>query len=125
MTYTPEELAAILTTHTAWLRDEPKGQRANLSGANLYGANLYGYISIGPIGSRYSYLWARWEDKGYTVHTGCFQGTLSEFESKVEETHNTGIHREEYLAAIALLKIRAKETEKAYLVAETQLSKSA
>ena len=46
-TYTPEQLREILDLHAKWLRNDPTGQRANLSDANLthanlYGANLYG-----------------------------------------------------------------------------------
>ena len=39
---TKEKLNEILGLHTKWLRDEPGGVRANLSGANLSGANLSG-----------------------------------------------------------------------------------
>ena len=35
-----EELKSKLDKHLAWLRDEPGGERADLSGANLSGANL-------------------------------------------------------------------------------------
>ena len=37
-----KELAVILEKHKLWLIDDPKGIRANLSGANLKGANLSG-----------------------------------------------------------------------------------
>ena len=84
---------------------------ANLSGANLSGADLYGYISIGPIGSRNAYLWARWQDGKYIVHTGCFSGTLDKFKKAVKKTHSEGIHRREYLAAIELLSERMKSSE--------------
>ena len=39
-TVTKEKLMEILSSHKAWLRGEPDGSRANLSGANLSGANL-------------------------------------------------------------------------------------
>ena len=39
---THEELQSILAVHLAWLRSEPGGSGANLSGADLSGANLYG-----------------------------------------------------------------------------------
>jgi hypothetical protein len=38
----PEKLKEIIESHGKWLRDEPGGSRANLSGANLSGANLSG-----------------------------------------------------------------------------------
>ena len=84
---------------------------ADLSGADLSGADLSGYISLGPIGSRKAWLWARWEEKKYVVHAGCFSGTLDEFEKQVKETHKDGIHREEYLLLVPLLKARMDSTE--------------
>ena len=39
---TKEKLSEILSLHAKWLRDEPGGIRADLSGANLSGANLSG-----------------------------------------------------------------------------------
>ena len=39
---TRDEINTIIDRHAAWLRGDPSGQRANLSGANLYGANLRG-----------------------------------------------------------------------------------
>lgn len=81
---------------------------ANLTKANLTKANLYGYIYIGPVGSRKSYLCARWEDDKYIVQTGCFRGTLEEFKNKVKETHKSGVHRDEYLLAIKLMELRMK-----------------
>ena len=39
---TKTELKEILDKHTKWLRDEPGGSRADLSGVDLYGANLSG-----------------------------------------------------------------------------------
>ena len=85
--------------------------RANLSGADLSGANLYGYISIGPIGSRYSYLWTRWEESGFMVRTGCFTGTLDEFKKAVKEKHKSGVHRDEYMVAIKLMEARMKSSK--------------
>ena len=37
-----EELVSILNKHKMWLRNDPKGERAYLSGANLRGADLRG-----------------------------------------------------------------------------------
>jgi len=34
------ELKEYVRLHTLWIQGDPKGSRANLSGANLYGANL-------------------------------------------------------------------------------------
>jgi uncharacterized protein YjbI with pentapeptide repeats len=83
---------------------------ADLSGANLTGADLYGYISIGPIGSRQSYLWTRWEEGGFKVKTGCFDGTLDNFKKAVQENHKSGVHRDEYIAAIKLIEVRMESS---------------
>ena len=37
-----DEIKIILEKHAAWLRDDPIGERANLSGADLSGAHLSG-----------------------------------------------------------------------------------
>ena len=37
---TKEKLQEVLTLHLAWLKKQPNGVRANLSGADLYEANL-------------------------------------------------------------------------------------
>ena len=41
-TYTTAELKDILNKHALWLKGDPSGVRADLSGADLYRANLYG-----------------------------------------------------------------------------------
>ena len=41
-TYTPEQLREILNLHAKWLRNDPAGQRANLTDANLTRADLRG-----------------------------------------------------------------------------------
>ena len=91
---------------------------ANLDGANLDGAHLDGakgikdVLSIGPIGSRKAYLMAILDDKdNITVQTGCFKGTLKQFEAKVKKTHPDDKHSQPYLIAIDLIK--------AWLVAKT------
>ena len=91
--------------------------RADLSGANLSGANLSrakgakGHICIGPIGSRQSFVWARWEDGIYKVHAGCFCDSVGDFKKAVKEKHKGTIYFTEYMAAIKLMEIRAKDTK--------------
>ena len=41
-TYTKEELAAILTAHSLWLKNDPMGKRADLSYSDLRGSDLRG-----------------------------------------------------------------------------------
>mgnify|MGYP001575590050 CR=1 FL=1 len=79
---------------------------ANLRGANLGGANLGGsrILQIGPIGSRKDYLVVKSGPGLDEVMTGCFTGTLAEFEAKVEKTHGDNKHARDYRAIIALFR---------------------
>ena len=85
--------------------------RANLAGANLAGADLDGarpIFQIGPIGSRSAYLVAYSTDKGVVLKTGCFTGSVAEFEAKLQTEHGNNKHAQEYRAAIELIKIHVK-----------------
>jgi uncharacterized protein YjbI with pentapeptide repeats len=84
---------------------------ANLDGANLAGANLAGkrpIFQIGPIGSRSAYLVAHLTDKGVALKTGCFTGSVSEFEAKLQAEHGDNNHAQEYRAALALINKHAE-----------------
>ena len=63
----------------------------------------YDFLLIGPIGSRNAYtsIW-RHKDGGYRVSCGCFNGTLEEFEARVEKVHGDNQHGRAYKAAIAM-----------------------
>ena len=90
---------------------------ANLFGANLSGACLHGayrktkitlvgdrpFFTTGPIGSRNAMLQAFLTDAGVYVRAGCFWDTLDEFRKAVANTHPSGVHAEEYKAAIAAI----------------------
>ena len=81
---------------------------ANLREANLGGANLGGakdIISIGPIGSRGDILYVVKYGAGIMIKTGCFWGTLSEFETALSKMHGDNQHARAYRAAIALAQI--------------------
>ena len=65
---------------------------ADLQGANLHGANLQPglfikgdcpFIQIGPIGSRLDYLSAFMTNKGIFLRTGCFFGSIKDFNEAV------------------------------------------
>ena len=99
---------------------------ANLADANLAGANLEGaygeklktvgrspLITIGPIGSRNSLLYAWHTDAGIYVHTGCFWNTLEKFKVAVEKEHGENKHGIHYRAAIALIESRFTKSEAA------------
>jgi len=89
---------------------------ANLYGANLTGADLAGaklayanlgewtVLCIGPIGSRGAYLTYKARPGFEEVMTGCFRGTLAQFEARVRETHGNNQYGQEYAAAIACIK---------------------
>ncbi len=84
---------------------------ANLAGANLDGANLDGerpVFQIGPIGSRSAYIVAYMTDKGVILQTGCFTGTVAEFEAKLQAEHGDNKHAQEYRAALMLINKHAE-----------------
>jgi hypothetical protein len=80
---------------------------AKISLPNGSGSLLVGQrpiIRVGPVGSRADELLAFITDAGVFVRTGCFWGSLAEFEAKVAEMHGkTGPHAEEYHAAVGLI----------------------
>ena len=65
-------------------------------------------LCIGPIGSRNDYLTVTFGDHILQVTTGCLSGSLADFEHEVRAKPE-GIDRAEYLVAIDLIKLRAKE----------------
>lgn len=91
---------------------------ANLIGANLRGANLsdaslsgaYRYENekiekltyIDRIGSRGDTLTFFKCTTSVYAETGCFVGTLTQFEAAVRKTHRDNTHAKAYFAAIAL-----------------------
>jgi uncharacterized protein YjbI with pentapeptide repeats len=96
---------------------------ANLDGANLAGANLAGaYLNgaekligerpifqIGPIGSRCAYFVAYLTDKGLRLRAGCFFGDITMFRESLTKTHGeSGVHADEYKAALALIERHAE-----------------
>lgn len=106
------------TLHGADLRDANL-HGANLSYANLRGANLSGanlrdadlswakmdkrYIQISCIGSAKRRTTYCFDDD--IVWSGCFKGSLAEFEEKVKETHKDNEqYLNEYLGFIQYIK---------------------
>jgi hypothetical protein len=67
------------------------------------------YLVVGPIGYEDGTLTAVLDDSGLVkVTCGCFEGTLAEFEEKVDTVHKSSesVFYREYLAAIELIKAR-------------------
>ena len=84
---------------------------AYLDGANLADANLEGerpIFQIGPIGSRSAYLVAYASDQGVVLKTGCFTGSVAEFEDNLQAKHGNNQHAQEYRAALALIDIHTR-----------------
>jgi len=104
---TREELMANLS----------RGSEADLRGAYLNGADLRGAKfspgvhawQFGPGGSRNDYLVIMQGPALDDVRTGCFHGTLAEFEGAVEQTHGNNQHGRWYRGIIAL--VRAMESD--------------
>ena len=64
-------------------------------------------LLVGPIGSRHDTTTIYADSKNRViVTTGCFTGTLTEFEAAVTAKHGDNHHGEEYKALIALARIR-------------------
>ncbi len=69
-------------------------------GVNAYISSPRSYFVQGPIGSRDDFLTCYLDkDKKIYAVTGCFSGTLEEFEKKVKETHGSNKHAKQYLKA--------------------------
>ena len=91
---------------------------ANLTSADLRSADLTsadrtsaigarGFLSIGPVGSRDDTLLAVIDDSGgVRISTGCFSGSLADFEAAVSATHGDSDHGQHYRLAIALIKAK-------------------
>ena len=82
---------------------------AYLGGAYLGGANLEGdikikhYLCIGPTGSGSTYLQIYNTNKGIYIRTGCFFGTIEQFRSENDSTHNGRRHGDNYRSAVAFI----------------------
>ena len=90
----------------AWVYGDAQVYRnARVSGdARVYGD---AWVQIGPIGSRAATLTASADAViGVRVTTGCFSGSLAEFEAAVQETHGDTEHGKHYRLAIALIKAK-------------------
>ena len=61
------------------------------------------WILVGPIGSRGGYV--TWTRSDNSVATGCFRGSVGQFEAAVKAEHKRGVHHRNYLAMIAFLRI--------------------
>ncbi|ERJ00086.1 hypothetical protein HMPREF0262_01166, partial [Clostridium sp. ATCC 29733] len=78
--------------------------------AQVYGdVRVYGrrdMLACGPIGSRGSYTTMYKSKTGVIVSCGCFLGNLDQFEMAVRRTHGGTIYGQEYMALIALARVR-------------------
>ena len=128
-----KELNSILENHKLFLQNN-SGERAYLSMAYLSGADLsmanlrgaylseadlrgaklsgaIGIISIGPVGSRGDMMYVVKHEADIMIKTGCFWGTVSEFESAITKTHGDNAYARAYQAALALARIVLPQPE--------------
>ena len=79
-------------------------------GFNAYISSPRSYFVQGPIGSRNDFLTCYLDkDKKIYAVTGCFSGTLEEFEKKVKETHGSNKHAKQYLKAAEAARVMLSE----------------
>ncbi|MFR9308870.1 hypothetical protein [Hydrogeniiclostridium mannosilyticum] len=79
-------------------------------GVNAYISSPRSYFVQGPIGSRDDFLTCYLDkDKKIYAVTGCFSGTLEEFEKKVKETHGSNKHAKQYLKAAEAARVMLSE----------------
>ena len=79
-------------------------------GVNAYISSPRSYFVQGPIGSRDDCLTCYLDkDKKIYAVTGCFSGTLEEFEKKVKETHGSNKHAKQYLKAAEAARVMLSE----------------
>ncbi|MFR9309884.1 hypothetical protein [Hydrogeniiclostridium mannosilyticum] len=79
-------------------------------GFNAYISSPRSYFVQGPIGSRDDFLTCYLDkDKKIYAVTGCFSGTLEEFEKKVKETHGSNKHAKQYLKAAEAARVMLSE----------------
>ena len=79
-------------------------------GFNAYISSPRSYFVQGPIGSRDDFLTCYLDkDKKIYAVTGCFSGTLEEFEKKVKETHGSNKHAKQYLKAAEMARVMLSE----------------
>lgn len=75
-------------------------------GKNGYISSPRSHFVQGPIGSRDDFLTCYLDkDKKIYAITGCFSGTLEEFEKKVKDTHGDSKHAQQYLKAAEMARV--------------------
>jgi len=136
-----KQLNKIIESHKKWLRDESRGERAdlrganlrdsNLSGANLRDSNLSGADLRGANLRYVNTLLLRgvtviecqlntseqnrrisyWKDLDI-VTVGCYQGTWAEFKERVQQVHGDNpVMKRKYDRVIAFIEAEAEEEE--------------
>ncbi len=66
------------------------------------------FFTIGPIGSRSDYIQSFITNNGVIIKTGCFNGSIDDFERAVVDTHGGSNHATEYQSAITLIRKHAE-----------------
>ena len=93
-----------------WVFDNGEVSSNARIGVNAYISSPRSYFVQGPIGSRDDFLTCYLDkDKKIYAVTGCFSGTLEEFEKKVKETHGSNKHAKQYLKAAEAARVMLSE----------------
>ena len=96
-----------------WGNAEVSGNAEVWGDAKVSGnAEVWGddYIAISPIGSRRaSVTFTKDKNGNLFVTTGCFSGSIEEFEKAVKKEHGDNEHGKNYQLAIALAKAKLKK----------------
>jgi len=70
--------------------------------------SLYGCIVMGPLGSRQAPMTAYPHKGTIWIGTGCFLGSIADFESAVRKNHAGTNHETEYLTALKYVREKYK-----------------
>ena len=87
------------------------GEGANIGeGASIgKGARIktnFDFILISPLGSRNSVLTAYRHKGDIQIGTGCYLGSINEFEAQVKQVHKENEHARQYLTALEYIRKR-------------------
>ena len=99
------------TVDCKWAKVGDKGgwveKEENIQGGNAWVCGNADYCCFQSFGSRYGTTTVfRERDGKLRVRCGCFNGTLDEFSTKVEQTHGDNEYGKVYKAIIEVIKLR-------------------
>ena len=87
--------------------DGTKFQKSTFNGKKIVECERPIFL-IHPLGSDQHTLLAINTDKGIHIQTGCFNGSVDEFNAALKKKHGDNLHAQEYTAAIKLVELHFK-----------------